>query len=439
MADKDVLMIQTDLRNLVGPQAVSECPGVLRNKLGLPGSDLLLVEPGSEEEAAAVLKYANEHRLSVIPAGNGQQLHIGETPRAADIVLSAGKLTGIVEHSVGDLTVTVRAGTPFSEVQKLLRQKGQFVPVMPPTSADSTIGGLVAAAAGGPERVLYGSWRDLVIGMRVVYPNGQIIRCGGKVVKNVAGYDMNKLFVGSYGTLAFITEITLKLRPYPKHRELVIAESGNLTELIDLAANVLASECVPSALELIRSRAGAAEPYRLAIGCDEVESAARYQADRIRQFAAGAGADIRFHTLVNDGTDHFWADYRDYWRITPTRSLTARAGFPITRMAELLPAYEQEAFSRGIQLDYAAGLGVGTLRLRLQSDDSQALGETVPVLRQLAENAGGYLVVEHAEPDLKKDLDVWGAIRGGLSLMKGIKQTVDPAGILNPGRYVGGI
>ncbi|MFC4770308.1 FAD-binding oxidoreductase [Effusibacillus consociatus] len=442
---KDFLQTRAELQDLIGGEFVSECPEELLNKLGVPDADLLLVKPGSEQEVSAVLKYANMHGLSVIPIGNGQQLHIGAMPRHADILLSSQRLAGIVEHSAGDLTMTVRAGTPFSEVQEFLKLSGQFVPVTPPTLSGSTIGGLVATAANGPERVLYGSWRDIVIGLRVVYPNGEVIRSGGKVVKNVAGYDMNKLFVGSQGTLAFITEVTLKLRPYPKHRELILAASARPGELIELAERILASECVPSALELIRTTEGGTVSYHLAVGSDEVESAAKYQADRILEMAEQVSRGIVFTTLVNDEVEQFWLEYRSKWGQTDPEVLSVRAGFPIPRMTVLLDLYEKEASSRGVEIQYSASLGTATLRIQLKDNEMEApqaatrLHQTTSVLRELAEANGGYLVIEHASPNLKQDLGVWGTVRGGLSLMKGIKQTVDPNGILSPGRFVGGI
>jgi glycolate oxidase FAD binding subunit len=424
---------------MVGSSFVSEGSEELKHKLGLPDADLWMVEPGSEEEVSELLQYANRHEVCVIPIGKGQQLHIGSTPKNAHILLSSIRLTGIVEHSVGDLTMTVKAGTPFSEVQAYLQQHDQFVPITPPTLAESTVGGLVATASNGPERVLYGSWRDNVIGLRVVYPNGQIVRTGGKVVKNVAGYDMNKLFVGSYGSLAYIIEITLKVRPYPKHRELVLALNDKPTELIQLASLILASECIPSALELIRRVENGTVSYCLAVGCDEVESAAKYQEERIRQLADEAGSGIQLKALIGRDDDQFWADERNNWKQTTPGSLTLRAGFPIPETARILDRYEKEASARNVILEYTVSLGTGTLRIRLRSKHTNALYETTSVLRELAELSGGYLVVEHGEPNLKKKLGVWGAIRGGLSLMQGIKETVDPIGILSPGRFVGGI
>ncbi|BCJ86824.1 FAD-binding oxidoreductase [Effusibacillus dendaii] len=439
VAETNLLQIRVDLQDLIGSSHVSECPAELCGKLGLPDADLVLVEPDSEEAVSAVLKYANERRIAVIPSGNGQQLQMGEAPRAAVILLSSKRLTGIVDYSVGDLTVTVKAGTPYSELQAHLMEHGQFVPILPVTSAESTVGGLVATAAAGPERVLYGSWRDNVIGLRLAYPNGQIIRSGGKVMKNVAGYDMNKLFVGSNGTLAFITEVTFKLRPFPKHRELVKVKSADLQKLVDLAAQVLASELVPSALELVTDQEGGSAAYHLAIGSDDVKSAAAYQTERIKQMADAMGIGQQVLTETNEQVGAYWEAYRTEWKRSEANALLIRAGFPIPRMNDLLPAFEQEAEKNRVSLSYAVSIGVGTLRVRLRSDDRQALKQTALSLRNLAEANGGYLVIEDGEYGLKSEIGVWGTDPSAISYMRGIKNTVDPEGILSPGRFVGGI
>lgn len=434
----DVVAIRSDLERLVGADYVKECPEDLKRKLGLQEADIWYAEPGSEAEVAAVLAHADQHDLAVIPSGNGASLHVGEAPVRAHIVVSSKRLSGIVEHSVGDLTITVKAGTPYAEMQAYLREHGQFVPLTPP-SQDSTVGGLAVTAFSGPERVLYGSWRDFVIGLRVVYPNGQVIRSGGKVVKNVAGYDMTKLFVGSYGTLAFVTEITLKVRPYPKHRELVAIESRNRNSLLQLAERVLASELVPSALELTHQATGDSAPYQLWIGSDEVEAAARYQENRIREFASAIGQDMQIRVLVGDAAETRWPGTMIQTNPDAPDSIVLRAGFPVSRMADLLAAFEGMAAERNISLKYSVGLGVGTLRLLLQSGNPALLSETTVGMRKLTEENDGYLVLEYGEAALKQQVGVWGNAVGGLSLMKGIKQTVDPTGIMSPGRYVGGI
>ena len=143
---------------------------------------------------------------------------------SADICLSLADYTGIIEHVPGDMTITVKAGTPFKEVQRYLAGFNRMVAMDPYAGDQSTIGGIVAANDSGPKRLGYGSARDSVIGMRLVYPDGKVIRAGGKVVKNVAGYDMNKLFIGSMGTLAVMTEISLKLRPIAKYASTAIIQ-----------------------------------------------------------------------------------------------------------------------------------------------------------------------------------------------------------------------
>lgn len=434
----DLLEVRSDLEQLTGTAFVTECPPDTKGKLGIGDTDLWLVEPSTEEEAAAILHYADENGLAVIPAGNGTNLHLGEMPRRANILLSTKRMAGIKEHSVGDLTITVQAGTPFSEVQEFLRQHGQFIPVTPP-SQGSTIGGLVAAAIGGPERVLYGSWRDQVIGLRVIYPSGQLIRTGGKVVKNVAGYDMGKLFVGSYGSLALITEITLKVRPYPKHRELLLAGSSIFPPLLRLAERILASECVPSALELAVHQEQAKLRYQLAIGSDEVERAARYQAERIKQFADDISTDISLHMHDSQETETHWTDWQTKWSRSERDSMMLRVGIPIPCVGEQLAYYEQETANLGIKLSYTVSLGVGLLKLRLQSQNQGALQNVVLRMREAVEETGGYLVVEDASSHLKNSLGVWGKAPGSLALMRGVKQTIDPQGIMSPGRFVGGI
>lgn len=427
-----------DVQQWIESFSLTKCTDKMIKSLGLPkDADIPVAEPCSEDEAAEILRHASSRGLAVIPMGDGNQLHIGENPQRVDILLSSRQLTGIVEHSVGDLTITVRAGTRYSEIQSYLREHGQIIPIQPPTADDSTIGGLIATAANGPERGLYGSWRDNVIGLRVVYPNGNIIRTGGKVVKNVAGYDMNKLFVGSQGSLGFISEVTLRVRPFPKHKEMIIAQSERLDELTELAALVLASECIPSWLELVSGHSE--EGYELAIGCDEVESAARYQAERIRELASTMGAAIEFTRLMDEEMEQYELKYRTQWKQTEPDSLLLRAACPIPNLTEQLSLFEKEASARNVFLEYTASLGVGTLRIRLHSKAPSTLVETALRLRELSEERRGYLVVEYGDASLKKEIGVWGTIPNGLSIMKGIKQTIDPACILSPGRYVGGL
>src|SRR5699024_5693105 len=178
------------------------------------------IEAHSEDDISNVLRYANEHEKTVNIISGGTKRGYGGAMKEADILLSLAGCEGIVEHSIGDLTLTVRPGTTLKEISDRLAEHGQCLALDPSWPELATIGGIISANESGPKRLLYGSARDLVIGTRIVYADGRVIRTGGKVVKNVAGYDMNKLFIGVMGTLGIISEITLKLRPLPKYEGL---------------------------------------------------------------------------------------------------------------------------------------------------------------------------------------------------------------------------
>jgi glycolate oxidase FAD binding subunit len=208
-----------------------------------PATDRV-VRPASTEEAAEVLRDAAGHGLAVLIRGAGTKIEWAVPPERLDLIVDTGRLTGIVEHAAGDLITVVRAGTPMAELADGL--PGQQLALDAPLPG-ATIGGTVAANTSGPRRMLYGTARDLLIGITVVRPDGKVARAGGKVVKNVAGYDLGKLFTGSYGTLGLITEMAFRLHPRPAARAWVRTP---VTDPGPAVAAVLAAQVVPSALEV---------------------------------------------------------------------------------------------------------------------------------------------------------------------------------------------
>src|SRR5215213_7653709 len=181
----------------------------------------LWCEPASAAEVGAVLELANASGAAVLPRGGGSRMGLGQPPRAADLLLSTQGLNQVIEYEPADLTITVEAGLGLDELQALLNSRGQFLALDPPSQAVATVGGLVASNASGPLRLQYGSARDIVIG--IANSNGVLTKAGGRVVKNVAGYDLNKLYTGSLGTLGVIVELSLKLHPLPERRATVLA------------------------------------------------------------------------------------------------------------------------------------------------------------------------------------------------------------------------
>jgi glycolate oxidase FAD binding subunit len=405
------------------------------------------VFPETEEEIAAVLRAAHEHSLSVIPMGGGTKRGFGGTVDTADILLCLSSCRGIVEYSPGDMTVTIRAGTTIREIAEHLAVHGQMLPMDPSWPDDATIGGVVAAHDSGPKRLRYGSARDHVIGMRVVYPDGRIIRTGGKVVKNVAGYDMNKLFIGSMGTLGIISEITLKLRPIPPCQSLLLLTFSNsdFATIRSFVIDFLDSTMEPVALEFLspslHETCGGRDGYALAIAFEDVEKAVRYQEEWVKAHAP-QGTEIQLHK--QEEAAHWWSRFS---RLAPSGVLLAGCAEPEMALKigsrnldvlEIVKSCHDLGERYGLSVKAHGGPGHGISRVFVKGN--QALfASYLTEIRSLAESRGGYAVVQHASLDLRRELEVWGGKPAGFSLLQGIKRSIDPRNVLNPNRFVGGI
>jgi glycolate oxidase FAD binding subunit len=214
----------------------------------------ILCEPTSADEIAAILGVAHRERATVIPWGGGTRMSVGFPPRQADLVLRSSGLGGIVEYEPADLTVTVQAGMRFAALQDVLREHGQMLALDPPAADRATIGGVIASNASGPKRLAYGTARDLVIGIRVANAEGVLTKAGGRVVKNVTGYDLNKLYTGSYGTLGIIVEISFKLHPLPHHQGTTLAVFDSADRAQQAVQRIVKSPLNAAALTILDAR-----------------------------------------------------------------------------------------------------------------------------------------------------------------------------------------
>jgi glycolate oxidase FAD binding subunit len=359
--------------------------------------------PESVEEIAALLRACAEQDLAVVPVGGGTKLHWGAPPERCDVLLDMCCMNAVLEHAAGDLVVRVQAGVTMDALAAELAGKGQELALDVPSGAGSTVGGTLAAGLPGPRAFRYGTARDLLIGITVVLADGTVARSGGKVVKNVAGYDLGKLFAGSYGTLGVIAEAVFRLHPLPAERRWVVAEPS-LDELPALALALAASQAEPSAVEVDRP-----DPDGPVVLAALVEGTAAEDRARVLRDVAGGGEVI--------GQPPPW------WGRVPSGEVLAEARFP--------PA------ATGAVLDAAAGAGTVLRgspvagRLLLATDGQLA----VSALRKTVEDAGGRVVVL-ATPD--DGVDRWGQI-SGLALMRRVKERFDPGRRMSPGRFVGGI
>jgi glycolate oxidase FAD binding subunit len=350
------------------------------------------VAPASTEEAAEVMRRG----LVVTIRGAGTKQDWGGRPSTVDLTVDTTRLTGVVEHAAGDLIVVVRAGTPLAELQAKLAPAGQQLALDDPLGA--TVGGTVAANTSGPRRMLYGTVRDLLIGITVVRADGVVAKSGGKVVKNVAGYDLGKLFTGSYGTLGLITECAFRLHPLPAATAVVTREVDTPAEAGRTVAEVLRAQVVPSGIEVDTTSRG----YRVSVLIE----------------GTPAGVEGRVAKLGGEA-----GPLPDWWGRYPWQP--GEIGLKVSVPLSGVPAVLGTARMRG-------SAGTGVLYAAVESPDE------VETLRAAAHAAGGHAVVLTAPDPVRDELDLWGPVPG-LDLMRRVKAQFDPHGRLAPGRFVGGI
>lgn len=434
--------LYTDLKALISAERVIE--GDKNHPLGNSGH--VKVYPQTEEEIAAILKYANDHGKKVCIEGNGTKRGFGGLMESADILLSLTNYKGIVEHVVGDMTLTVKAGTNFKELQEYLTQYNQKIALDPYCPESATIGGIIASNDSGPKRLGYGSSRDIVIGLRIVYPDGKVIRSGGRVVKNVAGYDLNKLFIGSMGTLGVISEVTVKLRPLPKYEGLILLSfpQGTMEDIRAFATKLLDSTMEPLTLELLNptlsERLIGQSNYTLAIGLEDVETSVRYQENFIQSIQP---ANSNLKIMAGQDAHSFWYQFYSLSPISSTDNSTSvqaslKIGVINMDVTNVLKESQLLRDSHNLEVEAHGGLGHGLCQVILKGAKENILS-AIQHMRESVTKLGGYTVVKQLPFALRLEVDTWGKKPSHFFLLKGIKSKVDPNSVLNPKRFVGGI
>jgi glycolate oxidase FAD binding subunit len=397
-----------------------------------------VVTPSGAEEVAAVLAFADREGLKVLPRGGGTQLGLGFPPTGGDILLSTARLNAIVEHAPHDQTVSVLPGLPLADLQASLARTRQWLALDPPSGPGATLGGLIATNPSGPRRLRYGGVRDQIIGVRVALADGTIAKGGGKVVKNVAGYDLPKLFTGSLGTLGVIVGATFRLYPLAAASRTLTLRAPDLAALGDLALRITASQLVPAALDI--AGASGEDEATFAVSFETGgDAAAEEQASEARALAGSLAATAE--TLSGAAEDAFW-ERLDAGLAPPDSgaagtSLLVKASVVPTGVARWLARLSTAAREGDVRARWRAHAGHGLILARLDGD-ADALIALVEPLRAAAQVEQGSLVVVDAPPSITGRVDVWGP-SAALDVMRGLKARFDPHGTLNPGRFVGGI
>jgi glycolate oxidase FAD binding subunit len=382
-----------------------------------------LVEPADAAAIAAKLKWASDEGLAVVIRGAGTKQPWAAPDSHADVVLSTLGLSAPVDHVAGDLVATVPAGLSLDAVNDVLRRERQWLPLDPDSSGLATIGGIVATNDSGPRRHRYGTPRDLIIGIEIALADGRIARSGGRVVKNVAGYDLSKLLCGSLGSLAVITRATFKLSPLPPASSTLVASTGDARRLGALALAVSASPLTPSTIEL------QSPPHRLLIRFETSPGATELQVAAAASLCAGQGASTEI--LTGPAEADVWRAHQRH--VASDRGTVVKLAVLPTDVGEMAARVESSAL--GLRLQYAA-VGRAALGIILVHLDGDLSGQAVAVaeLRHEAASRGGSAVLRSAPREVRARVGTFGPAGNAEPIMRAVKARFDPLGLLNRGR-----
>lgn len=397
----------------------------------------VIAAPADADALARLLRAAHAHGLQLVARSGGTQLHIGNAPTGVDVVLDLSSLSGVTEYRPRDLTITVAAGTPVAEVQRVLAAEGQMLGLDPPLPEQASVGGTLAANACGPRRYRYGTARDFVIGISALLADGAAIKSGGRVVKNVAGYDFAKLLIGSWGTLAIITGSTFRVYPLPAASGAVVAGFTGLAEAQGAAMAIAGSTLAPLSLDLTSPAALAADVpggggWLLVSEAGGSPAALRRTRDELIHLCRGHGATaVAF--LENQDANELLAGVRDFGHGPEAAILTLRVSTRPARAGEVWQVLARAADARGLAPTGVIRAGNGVLLMTLAGTSADEPG-LVRDLRATLQPMGATMMVERCRPETKAAIDVWGIGGDDLTIMRRVKEQYDPTAILSPGR-----
>ncbi len=371
----------------------------------------MTIVPGSPEELANSLAEAGSRNQPITLLGHCTKGRMGGAIAPSDVTISTAGLKSVLEYEPRDLTISVGAGITYCELSRILAEHQQMIPLDPPFSERATIGGIVAANTSGPRRRLYGSARDMVIGMTFATLEGKLIRTGGMVVKNVAGLDMGKLMIGSFGTLAAIATLNFRLYPMPAGTRSFVQDFDQIADVIAVRDEVLKSRLQPAAIDIVKSGGG----YRLAIQAGGSSAVLdRYSREL-----------FRMRVLEGADEDALWSGIREMtpqFLRTHANGAVLRVSCVLSDVARVLEALPAQALARA-----GSGVCYGYFEQATDLNDPLQLPQA------------GTSVVEFAPQNFRENLNLWHQPGNDFAMMKKIKEMFDPQGLLNRGRLYGRI
>lgn len=380
-----------------------------------------LVFPNTKVSLSQLITFAHENKWRILPSGNGTKLGWGGLSENVDLVVSTAKLNQVIDYAQEDLTITVESGVKLADLQAILAKNNQFLPINPSFPSDATVGGIMATADSGSWRQRYGGVRDLILGFSFVRFDGQIAKAGGKVVKNVAGYDLMKLFTGSYGSLGVITEITFRVYPLPSNSKTIVI-CGNSESMGKLRQVIVNSSLTPSCADLISpslmKSLDLGEGMGIILRFQSIEESVNNQVAQVKNWASNLG--LIFSLSEGNDEQFLWQKLEEMVSLSPSdQDITCKVGI---LGSEIVTLFDKFNF-RGL-INFS---GIG--KLILSGEDNFNL---LLAIREFGDRQGGFLTILDSSVMIKKKIDPWGYSGDGMEMMRKIKHNFDPLNIFTP-------
>ena len=434
------------LADIVGPENLVEEPARLAVYAVDGLSPSLAVRPGSAEEIAEIARAATAEKLALIPTAGRTKLNIGMPPERYDVAVDMARLNRVIAYDPGDLTLGVEAGIGIASLLKTLAAHAQFLPLAMPFAQTATVGGTLATGIDTPLRHFYGMPRDYVLGMEFVAGEGVTAKAGGRVVKNVTGYDLHKLLLGAIGTLGIITRINFKTFPLPAKTRTWIAGFDAAENAFSLARRIASSPLTPYAVEIAgRWPAPGAPQWQVAVAAAGDDKVLERCSREVRALA-GQCSNKSFDALVKEQEDAHWNRVCEFPALLLKEwpgAVLLRAGVLPGSMPSLVKGVEEIASKHRLACAFAAravgAVHAGLLPGGSLSESMDDLTAACREVMQAAGAAGGHASIEWCPLELKRRVNIWGEPRPDLPLMKKLKDVLDSKRIFSPGRFMGGL
>ena len=410
-----------------------------------------VISPKKIDDIIEIIQTSNQKNDKIIVWGSGTKISIGNIPEKLDIILKTERMNQVVEYIPENLTVTTNSGIKLKELQSELNKRGQFLPIDPFNSENATIGGIISSNSNGPLRQRYGSIRDLLLGIGSIQGEGKKLFFGGKVVKNVAGYDLKKLYVGSFGSLGIIHNAVFKVYPIPESKETIIIHFETVSDAMKFVSNVTSSFFIPSTLELMNS-----ETFKLISNINQdkkngvyllslfegINSAVTRQIKDFKEIAIKKnGKEI--YTLTTKDSSILWRNITTLSEISDINdyNTSIKMSIPYSNMLTVfdkISSFLKKTNLKNLMICHA-GLGIIYLFIRTNQNQESNVKKIIQEIQKVCYSQNGDLIILNTSLTIKKELDVFGQPQTNFYLMKGIKNIFDPNKIFSPGRFLGKI